>query len=415
MKKQLKLCKIIYFITFLCLFFKPTILVNGETGNQRVFDGANLLTTEQVYQLEEVIDSLQQLTEADVVIATTEDARGKSTFDFADEFYDDHQFGVGAADSGMLLLIDLDNREFYIMTEGRMIDYFTDARIEAMLDHMADFIEVGDFFEAAGSFLREVEYFYKMGPVEGQYRLTDQRVFDRAQILSEQEVEELQRLINALELTMDLDLIVVTTDDLQDNTPSDYVASFYEAAGFHLRDRLDAALMLIDLEHNEIFIAATGSMQDYLPDSRLAMLKETIYDDIEQGQYFQGVQSFLRGVETFYEEGALRPPITVQEVVTMLVISIASGLLFYGFVVFKYQRNPKKLTFSSKQNSQINLTKQIDAFIHNRISKTRIPKNPPPSSTGGFSGGAGGTRGVTRSTTRTASSGRSRGGGGRSF
>ena len=51
-----------------------------------------------------------------------------------DDFYDEHDFGIGSRRSGALLLIDMDNREAYISTKGYAITLYSDARIEAMLD-----------------------------------------------------------------------------------------------------------------------------------------------------------------------------------------------------------------------------------------------------------------------------------------
>ena len=61
---------------------------------------------------------------------TTEDAEGKTSEEYADDYYDYN----GYAEDGALYLIDLDNGSVWISTAGKMIRYLTDERIDAVID-----------------------------------------------------------------------------------------------------------------------------------------------------------------------------------------------------------------------------------------------------------------------------------------
>ncbi len=73
------------------------------------------------------ISSRQKL---DVVIVTENGLGGKSIRDFADDYFDYNGYGYGKGKDGILLLVDMDSRNYWMSTRGYAIDVFTDARID---------------------------------------------------------------------------------------------------------------------------------------------------------------------------------------------------------------------------------------------------------------------------------------------
>lgn len=136
---------------------------------QRVYDQAGLFSAAERSALEDEIKSLQDEIKMDVVVVTTEDALGKSAADYADDFYDEGGFGTRRDHSGILYLIDMDNRELYISTSGAMIRFVTDSRIEEMLDYAYRYVQNGDFAGSARQFVKDTEYWYREGIPGGQY------------------------------------------------------------------------------------------------------------------------------------------------------------------------------------------------------------------------------------------------------
>lgn len=124
---------------------------------QRVFDMADLFTKEEKIDLEESVAEHRESTNLDIVIVTINDAEGKSSRDYADDFYDDNGYGVGEDHSGVLLLIDMDNRMAYMSTTGRAIQIFSDDEIQGITDRVASCLGDGEYAEGAQVFLNEVE------------------------------------------------------------------------------------------------------------------------------------------------------------------------------------------------------------------------------------------------------------------
>ncbi len=149
------------------VLFCGTVFAAGDGA--RVYDEAGLFTAEEAAELESTAARLRELMNMDVVVVTTDDAMGKSAEAYADDFYDEGGFGVGKDASGVLYLIDMDNREVWISTCGTMIRFLTDARIDSMLDHAFEELSAGDYIAAARGLLEDTEVWYGKGIPGGQY------------------------------------------------------------------------------------------------------------------------------------------------------------------------------------------------------------------------------------------------------
>lgn len=138
-------------------------------GGQRVFDGAGLLTDEERGRFEEQIAEMRKTMKMDVVVVTTDDAGGKSAEQYADDFYDEGGFGTRSDYSGVLFLIDMDNREIRISTSGAMIRFLTDGRIDKMLDRAYPHASDGDYPGVVRELLADTATYFRKGIPGGQY------------------------------------------------------------------------------------------------------------------------------------------------------------------------------------------------------------------------------------------------------
>ena len=155
-----------YLLVFLLCFY--TLCHASFASEVKVYDFANLFTLDEVDQLEEGALYLAETYQMDVGIVTTDDANGKSAMAYADDFYDENDFGYGTNKDGLLFLIDMDNREIYISTYGLGTEYFTDLRISKMLDSAYNYISIGDYYGTATDFLKQVKIYLDKGIVSNQ-------------------------------------------------------------------------------------------------------------------------------------------------------------------------------------------------------------------------------------------------------
>ncbi len=133
-----------------------------------VYDQADLFEYDEEMELASRISELQKKMDMGVAIVTTEDNSG-SARDYADTFFENYEVGVGSDNSGALFLIDMENGELWISTEGKMIRYLTDDRIDAILDDAMEYAYDGYFYDSAQAFLSNLEIFYDAGIPSDQY------------------------------------------------------------------------------------------------------------------------------------------------------------------------------------------------------------------------------------------------------
>ena len=103
---------------WLFLFFALLAPARADAAETRVFDQANLFTATEKQELERQIATERGKMKLDLVVVTTNEADGKSTEAYADDFYDQGGYGYGAKKSGVLYLIDMDNRRIHVSTAG---------------------------------------------------------------------------------------------------------------------------------------------------------------------------------------------------------------------------------------------------------------------------------------------------------
>ncbi len=166
MKKHRKISAVLMALLLGAALVCPSVFA----AQQRVFDQAGLFQAAEITELESLISDLRQDWELDFVVVTTADAEGKSAQDYADDYYDYNGFGAGADKSGVLFLIDMDNREAWISTTGSAIDLYTDARIEQMLDAVFEYLPDGNYYKSAVAFLQAADRYAAQGVPDDHYR-----------------------------------------------------------------------------------------------------------------------------------------------------------------------------------------------------------------------------------------------------
>ena len=111
----------------------------------RLADQADLLTDAQEASLLSKLDSISNGQGMDVVVVTADTLDGKSPMAYADDFYDYN----GYAEDGILLLVSMEDSDWWISTAGYGITAFTDAGSEYLGNRFVPSLSDGDY---AGAF-----------------------------------------------------------------------------------------------------------------------------------------------------------------------------------------------------------------------------------------------------------------------
>ena len=150
----------------LCAGVFAVMEVSAETVY--VYDHADLLTIEEEEELQSYAEVMNDIWKMNFLVITTDDAEGKSSMEYADDFYD-AQFPEESEIDGVAYLIDMDHREIYLSTSGLAIRYLTDERIDIILDAAFECVADGDYYGTFKAFFDESERFFYEGIPEDQY------------------------------------------------------------------------------------------------------------------------------------------------------------------------------------------------------------------------------------------------------
>ena len=95
------------------------VTVLAESGHPaRLVDNAGLLDEDEALELESKLDEISQEYDCDVVILTEETINGAEPMDYADDYFDYEGYGMGEDNSGILFLITMSERKWWISTHG---------------------------------------------------------------------------------------------------------------------------------------------------------------------------------------------------------------------------------------------------------------------------------------------------------
>ena len=138
----------------LCLALAvPAAAADGFSENyDRLIDMAGLLSPAENEILLQQLDEISERQQFELAVITVESLGGSPIVDYADDLYDYCEFGYGPAHDGAMLLISVDDGEWYITTCGYGITAFTDAGIDYIGDQMHEDLSAGDFGAAIRTF-----------------------------------------------------------------------------------------------------------------------------------------------------------------------------------------------------------------------------------------------------------------------
>lgn len=135
------------------------VLAESDTADShplRLVDSADLLTDSQEESLRKKLDEISERQDFDVVIVTVAGTGGKTTEDYANDFYDYNGYGMGTNRDGVLLLVskqaDLDGNHRRISTRGYGITAFTNKGIDWIISNIKPKLESNENNEAFNDF-----------------------------------------------------------------------------------------------------------------------------------------------------------------------------------------------------------------------------------------------------------------------
>lgn len=118
----------------------------------RLVDEAGLLSDSEKTALLHQLDEISERQQVDLVVVTVDSLEGALPVKYADDFYDAHGYGFGAEKDGVLFLVSMEERDWYISTAGFGITAVTDAGLDYMAEKILDDLSSGAYAAAFTKF-----------------------------------------------------------------------------------------------------------------------------------------------------------------------------------------------------------------------------------------------------------------------
>jgi uncharacterized protein len=134
-------------------------LLSGDESSYipLVIDNAGLLTDEEELRLSMKLDEIRMTKSFDAVVLTEYSIGSKSAMEYADDYFDYNGYGQGENRDGCLLLISMENRDWWISTRGYGITAITDYGKEVIEDAAVPYLSDGDYYTACSTYAEIVE------------------------------------------------------------------------------------------------------------------------------------------------------------------------------------------------------------------------------------------------------------------
>jgi len=214
----------------------------------------------------------------------------------------------------------------------------------------------------------------------------DRYIYDFAELLTDQELSELQSLASGLGKERNTAFIIITLADSQGKDIVQYVEDFYDeqAPGFD-QPHGNTAILAINMQERDVYLAGFKKAEEYLDSGRMDQIRNKITPALSDGQYFEAFSSFI---QTSYDYMGYDPGVNPENLLFKWWFQLAVSLGLAGSIVgLMAYRLGGRVTVNARTYMDSNRSKVLskqDRFIRQTVTRQRKPSND---SKGGGGGG----------------------------
>ncbi|WP_207646332.1 TPM domain-containing protein [Cellulosilyticum sp. I15G10I2] len=220
----------------------------------------------------------------------------------------------------------------------------------------------------------------------------NQKVYDFAELLTAEEAAKLEALSNTYSEKRQVDIIILTTRDTKGKDVVGYMEDFYDEKGLgYDKPHGDTAILTIDLQHREVYVAGFYKGEQYLDNSRCDLIRRKITPELSAGNYYEAFDSFIT---LSYKYMGIRPGVNPENILFKWWFQVLAALGVAGISVgvMAYRSGGRMTTGGATylDSSHSGVTDRRDVYIRTHVTKH---KKPSSNSGGGGGGMGGGTSG----------------------
>ena len=447
----------------------------------KIYDAARLLHTDEYKKLQRKAHTFVDTYNIDLVIVTINQNNRESDYEniaaekYAMDFYEYNDFGKGKQEEGgydgVILLVDMQNRDFSILDVGEPNDRWHIGIINAgkYINNMAPYLTAKEYYEAFTMFidmyaadykeaidqyLAEIEYInslpenkwdkyiiaersesdLKVNKLHLKDQLTQKqqlhalatpyvdpsiKVYDAAGLFTDQEIADLQERVKRFIDKNGIDMVIVTVS--RNNTKPDnckdateiFAMDFYDYNDFGTRKQAykgyDGVILAIDRQNRAFAIIDAGHWGgEYgVAEKQHKKYVNMLESPMENKAYIEAINTFIDEYEKDYQIESAFP--WTKCITYALLIAI----LLYIKELKRYKLNHQPISAAQYVvPGSFYLTKNVDELID---TKTTSQYHPPASTHHISSGSSNSSFRSSSGSSHRSSSGRSFGGGSGKF
>ena len=225
------------------------------------------------------------------------------------------------------------------------------------------------------------------------------KIADRAGLLTEHQIADLESRAQALADRYDIDVAIVTTKSLGSKSARDYADDYFDYNGYGIGSDHSGIIFLISTEERDWWISTSGKGIQALTDYGIDCLFDAVSDELAQDQWYDAFSSYLDHLQDYleaYEQGT--PIDKAPNYLLRLAIALVIGAVIGGIaiaVMRSKMNTARRQTGASSYlvdgSYQLNVCR--DMYLYGHTSRVRKQENSGSSTHRSSSGRSHGGRG----------------------
>ena len=385
-------------VVVLCLAMLLTVSAAGT----HIFDQTNAIGN--ISTLETYAQQIEDNYGYSVLLSVIDGVGTEGTFGYCEDLYNAN----ATEENGIALTYNYGDNKYAFYCAGEAENLFTTDIQNNVLWYAFAYTET--YYEGAYAYLAAVEEIVNKAPAATK-PVTDapetepttefvpvdrtlSLVEDYADVLTDSEETDLLAKLEALGTANDIEVGVVTVDSYEGKDPQAFADDFYDYNGYGYGENDDGFIVVFNTGEGDgnrnLAISTHGKGIDLLTDMEIDVIIEMMITPIKNGDFAGAFDNFVSECEN-----------AVDTSVSLLAIPLAIAIGFgLAFLIVKIQASKLKTVVQKADAADyvgnVVLTYQNDQFMYRNV--TSSPKAKSDSSS-----------------THTSSSGRTHGGGNKSF
>ena len=394
--------------------------IPSERQKPRLVDDADLLTTSEEERLLDKLDEISERQQCDVAVVTVNSTNGKTPQAFADDYYDYNGYGMGEGDDGVMLVISMEERDWYVTTYGFGIKAMTDDALDEMADKFTSYLTKGNYYKAFSIYAECCDYYIRQAKNSRLSERQKPRLIDDADLLTTSEEERLLDKLDEISEKQLCDVAVVTVNSTDGKTLQDFADYYYYSNGYGMGERDNGVMLVFSMEECDWYVTTYGFVIQYITDDVLDEMKIKAKSHLSNANYYEAFSIYAERCDDYITQAKNGKPYDktggksnrdndeiLVDIGSTTFISVVIALIVAFCVTAKLKAElktvaPQRSASNYQRPNSLNITGSHETFLFKNVSKVKIQS----SSSGGRSGG---------SRTHRSSSGRSHGGRGGKF